>query len=275
MSHWSPELQQSCALKGSCKPFTSSWEVRTMQMLGSTLTSLHREDIPYTIASRGLSAPQSLALHQELAGAKLRPSREQSMTFARRSVSDTENYSNCSQKAGTYLPETHSAAFSRGPFPVPWGSCGTDGQRKRKSYLWECISKPPSFPLNTHWGKRRVPQPQGCPSGTETEQGRTRRGCEERMLDRGPCPTFAHVLVPSCPNLLPVSSSDPELGGGKSFDMRGGQSPAPGPKPSPPHATGDHRSGTTKVPGSGTQTSRCAFPLHGERDHANTLSILL
>ena len=75
-----------------------------MQMLGSTLTSLHREDIPYTIASRDLSAPRSFALHQELAGAKLRPSREQGMTFARRSVSDTENYSNCSQKAGTYLP---------------------------------------------------------------------------------------------------------------------------------------------------------------------------
>lgn len=54
-----------------------------MLMLCSTLTSLHREDIPCTITSRGLSAPWSFALHQELAGAKLRPSREQSMTFAR------------------------------------------------------------------------------------------------------------------------------------------------------------------------------------------------
>lgn len=75
-----------------------------MQMLSSTLTSLHREDVPCTMASRGLSAPRSFALHQELAGAKLRPSREQSMTFARWGVSDIENYSNCSQKAGTYLP---------------------------------------------------------------------------------------------------------------------------------------------------------------------------
>lgn len=74
-----------------------------MQVLSSTLTSLHREHIPYTIASRGLSAPWSFALHQELAGAKLRPSREQIMTFARWGVSDIENYSNSSQKAGTYL----------------------------------------------------------------------------------------------------------------------------------------------------------------------------
>lgn len=43
------------------------------------------------------------ALQQEFAGAKLRPSREQSMTFARWGVSDIENYSSCSQKAGTYL----------------------------------------------------------------------------------------------------------------------------------------------------------------------------
>lgn len=73
-------------------------------MLSSTLTSLHREDIvPFTIASRGLSASWSFALHQELADAKLRPSREQSTTFARWDVSDTENYSNRSQKAGTCL----------------------------------------------------------------------------------------------------------------------------------------------------------------------------
>jgi len=75
-----------------------------MQMLSSPPTSLHREDVPDTIASRGVFAPRSFSLHQELAGAKLRLSREQNTTFARWGVSDTENYSNCSQKAGTYLP---------------------------------------------------------------------------------------------------------------------------------------------------------------------------
>lgn len=71
-------------------------------------------------------------------------------------------------KAGTYLSETHSAAFSRGPFPVPQGLHGASGQRKRRAYLRECISKPRLFPHNTRWGKQRVPQPQGCPLGTET-----------------------------------------------------------------------------------------------------------
>lgn len=34
-----------------------------MQMLSSTLTSLHREDIPYTIASRGLVGLHPGVLH--------------------------------------------------------------------------------------------------------------------------------------------------------------------------------------------------------------------
>lgn len=66
-----------------------------VKMLSSSLTSLHREDIPYTTASKDLPASQSFTLHQELAGAKLRPAREQGMTFARQGVSDIENYSNC------------------------------------------------------------------------------------------------------------------------------------------------------------------------------------
>lgn len=57
-------------------------------------------------------------------------------------------------KAGTYLSETHSAAFSRGPFPVPQGLHGANGQRRRRAYLRECISEPPLFPLNTRWGKQ-------------------------------------------------------------------------------------------------------------------------
>lgn len=64
-------------------------------MLSSSLTSLHRGDIPYTTPSKDLPASQSFTLCQELAGAKLRPAREQAMTFARQGVSDIENYSSC------------------------------------------------------------------------------------------------------------------------------------------------------------------------------------
>lgn len=74
-----------------------------IQKLSRMLTSLHQEDVAYTVVSRGLSASPSFALQQELAGAKLRPFREQSMTFARWGVSDIENYSNHSQKTGSYL----------------------------------------------------------------------------------------------------------------------------------------------------------------------------
>lgn len=66
-----------------------------VKMLGSSLTSLHREDIPYTTASKEFPASRSFTLHQELTDAKLRPVREQGMTFARQGVSDIENYSNC------------------------------------------------------------------------------------------------------------------------------------------------------------------------------------
>lgn len=49
---------------------------------------------------QGMSVPRHFAHHQELAGAKLRPSREQSTTFARWGVSDIENYSSDSHRAG-------------------------------------------------------------------------------------------------------------------------------------------------------------------------------
>lgn len=64
-------------------------------MLSSSRTSLPREDISYTTPSKDLPASQSFTLHQELAGAKLRPAREQGMTFAREGVSGIENYFNC------------------------------------------------------------------------------------------------------------------------------------------------------------------------------------